>query len=391
MKKVGIASCIYQDNYGSMLQAYATQSIISKLGFKGEFIDYRDLNGVKIRKRFFFFRQIINYEYVKNKIPMLIYRVCLKFSLTEAAKQIKSRFVSFDRFRKKYFEVSPRFFSLKSLSDYVTENYSVVMVGSDQLWLPANVAAGFYTLGFVPNGIKKASFATSIGQSYIPESQKKQYREFLKDYNFVSVREKKGAELLFDLTDKQIEVISDPVFALTRKEWFKLADTDGDFEDKYVLCYFLGKHAKDIRNIKRFCETNGLRMVLISNIERVCKEERVADNVLYSTSPEEFLNLIRHADYVCTDSFHCSAFSIIFGTKFIPFMKYRKSDRYSTNGRLFELLEDFGIKSSVMDDNTEDINLRVCNAQENVEQILDRKKLDAEAYLRRILQDDKSS
>ncbi len=387
MKKIGLVSCIYQNNYGSLLQAYATKEYLDSLGISSEFIDYKKLNDVKKRKSLFFISQVCRWGYLKNKLPMVIQKVYIKIAKNNYTKGIADRYRKFELFRGMYFKTSPEYTNLRNLAKYSYDNYSALLVGSDQLWLPANVVAGFYSLSFIDRrvGIKKISFATSIGQGFIPKKLKEKYKMLLSDFDYISVREKKGAEILSELLDKQVYVISDPVFLLSKERWLRNVEKNEKKEKKYVLCYFLGNARKNLIRIKEYCIENDYDMKVISNEERRCSEEKIADMTIRCASPFEFLQLINDAEVICTDSFHCTAFSIIFDKKFIPFMKYSVNDKYSTNGRIIELLNEFGLEFDYKKSEESTIAELVFDRVSNKDAVINERINKAETYLRKAL------
>jgi hypothetical protein len=387
MKKVGIASCIYQNNYGSILQAYATKEYLNSIGYDCEFINYQKLDDVKKKRKMFFASQIFRWEYFKEKLPLLIQKFYIKTVKNSYTLNIRKRHMAFDEFRREFFNTSPAFSNLNLLSDYVDNNYYAVIVGSDQLWLPVNVVAGFYSLNFVNKnkGIKKVSFATSLGQSFIPKELIKYYQKFLMDFDFISVREKNGADIISELRGQQVDVISDPVFLLSKEMWLKLLQNEGKSEKKYVLCYFLGNGKGRFKRIHEYCKNNKLEMFAISNEERRCFEEEICDKVYYSASPLQFIDLINGAELVCTDSFHCIAFSIILNKKFVPFMRYSQKNKYSTNGRIVELLTEFEYELMNSDNKEFFIGDLVLKPTEAKDRIINKRKIKADEFMRKAL------
>ncbi len=387
MKNIGIVSCIYQNNYGSLLQAYATKEYLESLGMNCEFVDYKKLNDVKMRKNIFFISQIFRWSYLKIKLPMLIQKAYIKLVKNNYSKSIYDRYRKFTLFRNEHFKTSPEFTNLRELTKYSYDNYNALVVGSDQLWLPGNVVAGFYSLSFIDRkvGIRKISFATSIGQGFIPNDLKEKYKKYLLDFDYISVREKKGAEILSEVLDKQIDVISDPVFLLSKEKWLKTIGNNKKKEKKYVLCYFLGNARKRLIRIKDYCVENNFDMKVISNEERRCSEERIADTLISCASPFEFLQLINDAEVICTDSFHLTTFSIIICKKFIPFMKYSINDKYSTNGRIIELLSEFGLEFDYQKSEESTIAELVFDSVLNKDIVINERINKAEAYLRKAL------
>ena len=174
MKKTAIVSCYFQHNYGSMLQAYATQMALDKLNLENETIDIAGFNHeIKKAKMLYFAKASLTSDILLSKLGMAKNVLIKKFSKNDYARLSCVRANKFDAFSKKYFRLSPRFNSKAELGDKCKENYSAVLVGSDQLWLPGNIAADYYTLNFVPEAVNTIAYATSFGQSSLPNDSAK--------------------------------------------------------------------------------------------------------------------------------------------------------------------------------------------------------------------------
>ena len=142
MKKTAIVSCYFQHNYGSMLQAYATQMALDKLGYENETIDISGFNGeIKKAKLLYFAKASLTSDILLSKLGMARNVMIKKFSKNQYAQLSKARAEKFDAFSRKQFRLSPKYNSKAELGNKCKENYSSVLVGSDQLWLPGNIAA----------------------------------------------------------------------------------------------------------------------------------------------------------------------------------------------------------------------------------------------------------
>ena len=146
-----------------------------------------------------------------------------------------------------------------------------------------------------------------------------------------------------------VDVVADPTYLLSYDEWLDLIPNDKVVEDHYVLCYFLGdnetikQYARDFSNIK------GLRLVSILSNECNSDDIKYADEVVIGKSPDEFVNLIRHADYVLTDSFHGLAFSIINHKQFLIFYRNRVNVT-SRNSRIDNIVRSWGVEDRLVKD-----------------------------------------
>lgn len=169
MKKVGIVSCYFQPNYGSMLQAYATQMALDKLGYENETIDISGFNGeIQKAKLLYFAKASLTSDILLTKIGRAKSAIARKLRKTEYVENINIRNKAFKRFENQYFRISTIYGSKKQLGENC-DKYQAVLVGSDQLWLPGNIAADYYTLNFVPETVNTIAYATSFGQSSLPK------------------------------------------------------------------------------------------------------------------------------------------------------------------------------------------------------------------------------
>lgn len=205
--KVGIASCYYNHNYGSMLQAYATQRAVEKLGHEAITIQCdAPINYMTQSKVKYYFHKLTNPDIVKTKIRQYKSKANLK-KQPEIEKNIKMRHECFDAFYEKNIHLSMKNNNRNELSKFA-EECDAVVVGSDMLWHPVNVEHDYYTLTFVPESVLKISYATSFGITIIPKYQVSIYKSFLKRFHAISVREKSGVDVVEKLgVGKQASVV----------------------------------------------------------------------------------------------------------------------------------------------------------------------------------------
>ena len=332
MKKTAIVSCYFQHNYGSMLQAYATQMALDKLDYENETIDIAGFNHeIKKAKILYFAKASLTSDILISKLGMAKNVLIKKFSKNDYARLSKVRSDRFDAFGKKYFRLSSRYSSKEELGKKCDENYSSVLVGSDQLWLPGNIAADYYTLNFVPTTVNSIAYATSFGQSSLPKDSAKKATIFLKKIKHIGVREESGQKLVKKLAGRNVPVVCDPTLLFTGDEWMKIQKKEPIIKGKYILCYFLGNNPPHREFAEKLKKETGCKIVALTHLDEFVKsDEGYADETPYNIDPADFLNLIRNAEYVCTDSFHCSVFSILYKKEFYTFRRYNRNTRQST-------------------------------------------------------------
>ena len=337
MKKVGIVSCYFKNNYGSMLQAYATKKILDNNNIPNETINIDNNIDFKKGKRKYYASQLFNFKFIKSKFGMIKLKLDKKI-VKDLGKNISIRDSKYKEFRKE-FNLSISCPDYKSLSEMADAKYSDVIVGSDQLWLPVNVVSDYYTLNWVSDNINKISYATSFGISKIPDKYTDEYKKFLSRINYLSVREESGKKIC-DEYGISSKVVCDPTILLTKEEWEQEAVQERIIPDKYILCYFLGSNIEHRKFAEKLKEKTGYKIVSLNHADEYVKySDTFADITPYDIGPREWINLIKNAEYVCTDSFHGTVFSLLFNKTFFDFRRYSESNKMSTNSRIDSLLD----------------------------------------------------
>ena len=344
--KVGIASCYYHHNYGSMLQAYATQRIIEKLGCDSITIACNSPIAYMTQNKItYYFHKVTNPDIVKTKIRQFKSKKIIKLYPSVRKGRIE-RDEYFDNFYKKYIKLSQNNITRYDLTS-VTSACDAVVVGSDMLWHPINVEHDYYTLMFVPDTVKKIAYATSFGTTKIPGYQVEIYKQFLNRFSSISVREKSGVDLIKSLgIDKMVSVVLDPTLLFTGDEWLEIQKVEPIYYEKYIFCYFLGVNQEHRNFANRLKEITGFQIVALQHLDEfVVNDLNFGDIKPYNVGPGEFVNLIRNAEYICTDSFHGTCFSILNHKKFYTFNRFNNKNTQSTNTRIDSLLEITGLEN----------------------------------------------
>lgn len=347
--KVGIASCYYHHNYGSMLQAYATQRIVEKLGCDAYTISCTvPIDYMTQSRMSYYWHKIINIGIVKTKIRQSKSKLQLK-KYPDVLKGRAVRDKYFDDFHKKYIRLTGYNKDRNALEKTATE-FDAVVVGSDMLWHPINVEHDYYTLTFVPECVKRIAYATSFGTTDIPKYQINTYKEFLKRFDAISVREKSGIQVIDTLKiDKTAKVVLDPTLLFTGEEWMEIQEMEPIVKEKYIFCYFLGVNQEHRDFVRRLQQKTGYKVVALQHLDEFVEADiNFGDMKPYNVGPSEFVNLIRNAEYVCTDSFHGTCFSILNHKQFYTFNRFASKSSQSTNTRIDSLLGIVGLESRRM-------------------------------------------
>ena len=268
----------------------------------------------------------IKIEYYKKKYP------------DSFGRNVDLRNACFDRFSQEYFHLSPYCKNREELKA-MANNYSAFVVGSDQLWRTDSVEHGYYTLEWVPDNICKIAYSTSLGIKKVPWFQRKKNRWFMKRFNYMALREKSACDLVYKLIGREIQVVLDPTLLFTGEQWMHIQQEKPLTNGKYIFCYLLGNNPQQRLFISEVQKRTGLKIVALQHLdEYIPSDEGFANETPYDVGPAEFLNYVRNSEYIFTDSFHCSAFSILYKKNFFVFSRFSENAMQNTNTRIDNLL-----------------------------------------------------
>lgn len=321
-------------NYGAVLQAYSLYIYIKRINEDTLIIDY---NTEALRANYNFFKK-------PNGIKGLI-KLFIQYPYYGA---YKLRCKKFDDFVATHLGLTERYESTQALYERPPVA-DIVFTGSDQVFNPTRIESErkvFY-LDFVPNKTKRASYAASFGVSDIPPDKAHEIKAYLEKFNYISVRESKGVELVGSLTTKKSIEVLDPVFLNTKEFWISIAKPYKIKYQKYILYYrLMGGKASDFAARELSKQLNLPLVVMTQGILRIH-----ANEVLRDIGPEEFLYLMNNAEYIVTDSFHGVAFSIVMNKQFsaLP-VSIGRMERQNT------LLQHFNLMDRIYTNKTYKIN-----------------------------------
>lgn len=336
MKKVAVVSCYFIRNYGSVLQAYATEKYLKKQSVQCQTLCTQALQPLLWKKKKEYYRQNRHdFALLSSKLPLLWLRLLEKLNWRGIGAEKRSRLAAFDRFITRFSLTEEKPADFQALTG-LSAQFDTVLLGSDQLWRPDNMYPGFYTLEWVQENVKKVSFATSFGVAQLDGKSAERAARFLPRFSAISVREKNGCDIVKKVSGKDALQACDPVFLLDREEWSALADESACPKEKYVVCYFLGKGKGKIKKIVEICRKKGLKAIVIPNLDRY--ESAVKGASVCNASPEQFLGLVKNAQCVFSDSFHASAFAVLFGRRLCAFRRSGEK-KHSTDSRIVSFLE----------------------------------------------------
>lgn len=340
---IGICIKYFHENYGGMLQAYATVSMLENCEIPYELIQYEKKRTlVEVVKSM---PRLLNGVLLNDKYEAFLKKQGFK-KHPEFAENDAIRMKAFEIFKnQKFIKLSPVFKGYAALCEG-GKKYSAVITGSDQLWSPAGLPTNYYNLMFVPDDTLKISIASSFGVKEIPWYQKKRTIQYLNRIEYISMRENRGSEIVKELTGRDVPTILDPVFFLSKNEWLERIPNKREINEPYIFAYFLGTTQEYRNAVKKLAHDKGMKVVALRHMDQYVEEdENFGDFAPYDVSPERFLNLLRNAEYVCTDSFHGTAFSILNEKQFVVFNRYAENSSFSKNSRIDTLCVNFGLEN----------------------------------------------
>lgn len=346
MKPVGLVTCYFHHNYGSMLQAYATEMIMQQMELPYQTIACKaPITYMEGNKLLYIAKKLLIGDWKMRLGKMKIERE--KRRNPNFAKNWEVRNKAFDDFANTFFHVSPYCRNRAELSR-MAENYSAFLVGSDQLWRTDSVEHGYYTLEWVPDHIRKIAYSTSIGVKEVPWFQVEKNKLFMNRFDYIALREQSACDLVYKLTGRKVQVVLDPTLLFTGEQWMDIQQKEPLTDGKYIFCYLLGDNPQQRELIKQVKAKTGYKIVALQHLDDyIPSDEGFADEAPY-VGPREFLNYIRNAEYVFTDSFHCSVFSILYKKNFFTFSRFAEGAKQSTNTRIDNLLHIVGLESRRM-------------------------------------------
>lgn len=368
---IGLLTPFRVANYGTKLQAYAVQECIRSLGHDTQIIDFGyapvKKNPFNILERVIF--KVVSRKYMDSKR----YAAAPK-DIENLRKKRIDCINSFDS----HYDISKKVMGQQNMRELGT-SYSAVLCGSDQIWNPINVGSEIFLLEWVPAGTKKISFAASFGISELPMLLKPKYKRELEKFHAISVREDSAKKMIADL-GLNAEWILDPTLIVDKEVWENLAaESSYSILDDYIFCYFLGDGAGSRETVKEMKEQNpNLKIISLSHFKGYNEcDNHFADLDLYDVRVTDFVRLIKNAKYVCTDSFHATAFSVIFEKEFVVCNRHGNGVA-STNSRIHSFLHSIGAEK------------RICSSPDEVETIL-KEKVEYEGVNRRLNEKRKES
>lgn len=310
LKKVLLVTLYDENNIGNRLQNYALQKKLKNYGADITILD----------------NYYTTVPSIIDTVKIFIKKVLIKIGCSKYEKACNDFFslkkirMSNKGFNKSNFNNILRLKNEDAFS-YNWSSYDLAIAGSDQVWhkwkndlneLP------YYYLQFLPKE-KRTAYAASFGFESFPKDDIEQHTKGLQGMNKISCREKSGCRLVKELVGKDVIRVLDPTLLLSVSDWKEIESQSSsvqviDNKQKYVFLYFLGEITEEYSSyIKSIMKNNNIDVIVDFSNDETLKSKR--------KGPAEFINLIDNAEYVFTDSFHCTVFSLLFNKKFTVFRR----------------------------------------------------------------------
>lgn len=312
--RIGIITQKLENNFGGILQNYALQTVLKRMGHTPITIDLRQGDSLMW--------DIMSY--IKNLVQYYVHHQTIK---PKFARCITHRSKYTEGFIKKYISTTVRFQKL-TLVVPIIYRMKCIVTGSDQVWRPKYNIIKYTFLAFTGNNVKKIAYAASFGVDkweYL-ETQTKQCCKWIKSFNGVSTREASGVKLCEEYLNVKAEHVLDPTMLLSASDYMELCQFIPKRKTPFLFAYILDITEEKKNVVERIAKDKNLDVIMVS-----------AENNI-SSSIEEWLSYFRDADYVVTDSFHGSVFSIIFRKEFNTIINTtRGGDRFTSLFSLFSI------------------------------------------------------
>ena len=355
MKKIGLLSIHSAHNYGSVLQAYALMNVLLDYSEKVEIIDYRP-EYLQSQYKMLSLNIYKNYKGFK-KLGYFIYRT---INLYPRYK----KYSKFEKFMKYNYQTNGKKYKTYDELFYEKFDFDSIVCGSDQIW-NTDITNGFdksYYLGFLKENCKKISYAASLGRKEIDTAYFNDYKKYLGTFDKISLRESSTLANFEKIGIKEVSVVLDPTLLIEASKWEELSKKSviKKIREKYILVYRL-ERTKAFDDIVNYVQKQtGFKIISLNKIKSYKNEKNFPE-----CGPEDFLKLFKNADFIITNSFHGTVFSIIFKKKNIIVPNTTKP------ARMVDLANNLGLKDRVIID-ADSLNINLINKEINYYNVFER-------------------
>lgn len=320
-------------NYGGALQGYALVTQLRKMGFDAHDVHYVSKNitskaeNDRLSKLKHKIKQLTDLQAIRFKVYMILHKKELAANMEAFQEFVKKNDLAYN---------NGKFYSIEELSSLSEEFYAFI-TGSDVVWDPYNTQnkndEGYF-LDFCTSSCKRIAYAPSIGVTKLPPQSEENLKELLEKFSALSIREKSGSDLIKNVTGINVPVVLDPTLLVDPKEYERIVRIPDNLPEHYIAVYRFGNNPHTDIKIREISRKYSLPVVFIP-----ARNEGFSPR--YDLGPGEFIGVIRKADLVITDSFHCTIFSLLNHTPFLTFVRSNPKNVTSTQSRVINLLETF--------------------------------------------------
>lgn len=371
MKKNTVSVTFHSaNNNGSFCQAYALQKVlIEKIGVNNKILDFRSFENQKLYR---LFRPISSISDALRDIVSLLHY-----------KKLNSRYNKFEQMRKKYLLLTDLYEGEDEAKNEINK-YDIAICGSDQIW---NVDAhDFSKLYFLPDvSCRKASYAVSCG-SKVQNLNLEPFADYIRKFDALSLRETKSLESIQELTGRKDSVVSlDPTLLLDESDYDVLYKKEPLIKGQYIFLYTINYDKQAMAQAKRISKIYNMPVITVFTSYHAIVCHAYGIKLIYDAGPAEFLNLIKYADIVLTNSFHGTAFSVVFQKNFYHICS-SENGQIVRDDRINGLLDFLGLHQSISLNSTDEeiLNLKDVDHKRYLDKLLELRKESFE-YLKKML------
>ncbi len=391
--KTATITWITYNNYGTELQAFALQQYILSLGIENIIIsDEMVLQGKPVSSSSANDGEntsLMNMQRIKALLkkylpdPKKFFTTCLavfndRIQQAKTYKKQKSYYQSQELFERfKHSQLKILYGKARKDMPALNKDFDVFICGSDQIWSTFDRNFdGYYFLDFVEK--KKVSYATSLGTTIIDNEKLYLIKKWTNDFYKISVRENQSSSQLSNLLNRTVEWVLDPTLLHDKNFWISHSKRY-PIRHKYLVCYFLENKSWYLDYAKEICKYLKLKLVVIPSSKQYseCKF-----SLKKGVGPQEFVDIISNADFVLTDSYHASIFSLIFEKNFLYLKRFDDDDANCQNIRIYSLFKLLNINNIIVGEklfSPEDI---VSLEYSGINKILDEQRAISKNYLK---------
>lgn len=346
--KIGVVTFFDNGNYGSELQAIATKEFCANRGHDVTFLRIQSNNKVVRFIKRMRSRILVWYNCKTDKVYSKYYNDRRKNAIVQPI-------ISFELKSHIHGSVA-QFIKSQSISPWKMRHnspFDCYICGSDQIWSALRIPVWVENFLEGVSPMRKIAYAPSLGVNDVPEYYIRSIAPLVRDFKFLSVREDMAANILEKRIGVKPHVVVDPTILVGRKTWDKLLEKEKlpRLSNSYIFCYFLGEINNNLINfLNNFAKG---REIIILPYEH--HAENLINGKYVLANQFEFLNYIRYADYVFTDSFHGTVFSLLYNREFAVFQRSHVGVAKQST-RVESLLSTYGLMNRLVNF-PEDVNL----------------------------------